>query len=472
VYVERVGPDHAPASGWSGGGVLAAAGTLDQYSPCVTPDGAGGAFVLWQSRETSGLGARIQHLDASGSVASGWPAAGAALLSGATHVAGISASRDNSGKLDVAWRCAPDTTGIRLITAKLDPSSPPSASWGSGPITLGSGARELSEPRLIRCSNGGLLIGWAQLIGATGQLRAEQLDANGAVSSGWPATGATVSATAAISSPALLPISGGGAFVAWEDVRTVANPDIYAMRLGSDGSLDASWDSSGVAICTAAGVQYAPGLSADGNGGAIVVWSDASTDASGNYLAARKAASDPTRLLHVETNSEYAKLTWAVPASSGEVYRAYRMEPSGDWTLMFTVAPDDSAHAVLEDKAAPGGSETQYRLAMTSQGVIRFLTPVTVEVPGDPARLELTRAWPSPGHDGIQIAFALPRGPAARVDVFDVMGRHVGGTLLDRFAPGTYETHVPMSPRPAASVYFVRLSQGSRFSTRKVVFLK
>jgi hypothetical protein len=68
--------------------------------------------------------------------------------------------------------------------------------------------------------------------------------------------------------------------------------------------------------------------------------------------------------------------------------------------------------------------------------------------------------------------FALPRGPAARVDIYDVMGRRVGEAALDRFAPGMHELRVPMSPRPAASVYFVRIRQGSKSSVRKVAFLK
>ncbi|MGH3055992.1 MAG: hypothetical protein ACRDL7_13540, partial [Gaiellaceae bacterium] len=61
IYVERVGADHAPASGWADGGVPAANGAPDQYSPRLVSDGAGGAFVIWQSRESGGLGARMQH---------------------------------------------------------------------------------------------------------------------------------------------------------------------------------------------------------------------------------------------------------------------------------------------------------------------------------------------------------------------------------------------------------------------------
>ncbi|MGH3054870.1 MAG: T9SS type A sorting domain-containing protein, partial [Gaiellaceae bacterium] len=413
-----------------------------------------------------------QHLGATGTAATGWPAAGAVILPGSTNVAGISAVRDGSGRLDVVWRCEPDSSGVRLMAAKLDPSTVPAASIAAGAITLSSGAIENSEPRLVRCADGSLLIGWAALEGTSALLKIQRLDANGALASGWPLDGATLATTAAIASPALLPISSGGAFVAWEDHRTAGSPDIFASRIDGDGTRNASWDSSGVAVCTAAGVQYSPGLSSDGNGAAIVVWNDASLDASGSYLAVRQVTSDPTQLLRVETNSEFAKLTWAVPTAEGESYQAYRADAAGEWSLLSNITPDDSSHAVLEDRAAPGGAEVQYRLAIQAQGVIRFLTPVTVKVPGDPTRLELTRARPAPGHDGIEIAFALPRGPSARVDIFDVMGRRVGEAALDRFPPGTHEMRVPMSPRPASGVYFVRLTQGAKSNMRKVVFLK
>jgi hypothetical protein len=472
VYVARIGPSGAAASGWSEGGVPVATGSPDQYSPRIATDGSGGAFVIWQSREPNGLGARMQHLTSSGAAASGWPAAGAALITGTAQVAGLSLSLENNGQLQVVWSAAQDSSRVTLKSAWLDPSSVPDSAWATVAITLSSGAKEISEPRLARCANGSLMVAWSEWRGGLGSIKAQELDASGSRASGWPADAVTLADSVAIAEPAILPATQGGGILAWEDRRNGSSSDIYAAKLDADGTRDGNWPSGGVPVCTAAGMQYAPAIAADGNGGAIVVWSDESIEAAGSYLAARQSKLDPARLIRVETNSGYARITWEVEPGSGDAFPAYRATSAGEWNLLSVLAPNDSSHVVLEDKAAPLGEQVQYRLAIQSQGVIRFLTPVAVNVPADPLRLELSRAWPSVHRDGIEIVFALPRGPVARVDVFDVMGRRVGELALNQFTPGIHSARVLMNTPAPSSIYFVRLTQGSRSSTRRVVFLR
>ena len=470
VYAARIAADHASAAGWTDGGVAVASGAADQYSPRIVTDGTGGAFVIWQSREASGLGARMQHLSGTSTVAQGWPSAGAPILPAQEGVAGVSLSRESTGQLQILWRGA-SGSGLALKASLLDPSSAPDSAWAGGAITLSSGAVEISEPRLVRLADGTLLVSWAEWREGQGILKAQMLSVTGGLAPNWPAAGLTIADSVAVSTPAILPLSGG-AIIAWEDLRSGTGPDIYAARITEAGTLDPNWQPGGVPICTAAGVQYAPALSADGNGGAIAVWSDAVSEASGSFLAARQSGSDPARLIKVETNSGYARITWEIAPGSGDLFPAYRANDAAEWKLLKVLALTDSSRVVLEDTSAPLGAEVQYRLAIQGQGSIRFLAPVAVNVPSDPLRLELTRAWPAANREAIEIAFSLPRGPAARVEVFDVMGRRVGELSLSQFAPGIRAARVPMGAHAASSIYFVRLSQGSRSSTRRVVFLR
>lgn len=65
----------------------------------------------------------------------------------------------------------------------------------------------------------------------------------------------------------------GGFIVVWEDERSGSyNYDIYAQRISSSGV--PLWQSNGVPVCTAQREQTLPKIISDGNGGAIITWTD------------------------------------------------------------------------------------------------------------------------------------------------------------------------------------------------------
>ena len=70
---------------------------------------------------------------------------------------------------------------------------------------------------------------------------------------------------------AIISDRSGGAIIIWQDGRG-DDPDIYAQRIGSDGSV--LWDTGGTAICDAEGDQTYPRLNTDGSRGAIITWID------------------------------------------------------------------------------------------------------------------------------------------------------------------------------------------------------
>src|SRR5207244_5048690 len=67
----------------------------------------------------------------------------------------------------------------------------------------------------------------------------------------WPANGrALCTATGDQNYPAMTTDGSGGAIVAWEDRRGGAS-DVYAMRVGPNGTLTAGCPADGRALCTA-----------------------------------------------------------------------------------------------------------------------------------------------------------------------------------------------------------------------------
>src|SRR5207247_371018 len=107
----------------------------------------------------------------------------------------------------------------------------------------------------------------------TTSLRAQQLHLEPARAD-WPVGGVTVrDGPMVLSQPAALPDTGG-AVIAWTDLRSDTDADIYAQRLTAAGALDGGWPAGGVAVATGSHHQSAPGLSSDGAGGTIVTWAD------------------------------------------------------------------------------------------------------------------------------------------------------------------------------------------------------
>ena len=63
----------------------------------------------------------------------------------------------------------------------------------------------------------------------------------------------------------------GGAIITWTDNRNF-NADIYAQRINAKSEM--SWTSNGIGICTNGSTQGYPVIVGDGSGGAIIVWAD------------------------------------------------------------------------------------------------------------------------------------------------------------------------------------------------------
>lgn len=178
------------------------------------------------------------------------------------------------------------------------------------------------------------------------------------------------------------------------------------------------------------------------------------------------------QLLRAETNAGYARLVWTLGATAGATVRSFRAVADGAWEAFADPSVDDSLQLVLEDPVAPSGSEVEYRLSVTTAEGEFFLAPVRLLIPRAPVRLELQRVWTAPGRDAIQFAFALPPGPPARVEVFDVLGRRVAEASLAQFTPGYHSHRVEFRGRAVSGIYFVRLSQAGHSISRRMSFLR
>ncbi|MFX1443172.1 MAG: hypothetical protein ACFFHV_07145, partial [Promethearchaeota archaeon] len=90
-------------------------------------------------------------------------------------------------------------------------------------------------------------------------------------------------------SPELICNSDGSVIITWHDNREGIQPDIYSQKVASNGKN--IWIPNGTMINNKTGEQYEPQICSDGDGGAIIVW----TDTEGDYnITAQRIASNGT----------------------------------------------------------------------------------------------------------------------------------------------------------------------------------
>jgi hypothetical protein len=89
--------------------------------------------------------------------------------------------------------------------------------------------------------------------------------------------------------PRILGDGHGGAFIAWKDARNgTANPDIYMQHIDSLGY--PLWSSTGLVICNDLADQSTPNLCSDLQGGVIIAWSDLRSGLERDVFAQRVTA--------------------------------------------------------------------------------------------------------------------------------------------------------------------------------------
>src|SRR5262249_186795 len=134
---------------------------------------------------------RVQRLDASGLVATGWPATGAIAAEptrspGATHLVA-----DGTGGACLAWLDVHEASGgpirgVRLSRGLADGMMRDGGGPGGGGAGEGADLALDSPSLLVADGTGGCYLAWATVFSAFGDAYAQHLSAEGSVFTGWP----------------------------------------------------------------------------------------------------------------------------------------------------------------------------------------------------------------------------------------------------------------------------------------------
>ena len=408
VVAQSVGPDGTRRWGDDGIDVSPASGT--QSGPVIVPDDKGGAFVFWGDLRSSDAGARIfgQHVSAGGERL--WQAGGLPISqSPFVRLGDVFAVPDRGHGAIVAW-AGSNGSDLDLYAARVTHGG--HLPWRED-VRICSAPGDQNAIRMVPLRNGAIAA-WLDARPAIGSaVYAQRVTHAGRTE--WTPNGAPV-CTAPGSRGPLVSVSDGGdgAYVAWGDSRSEG--ELYATRMTGEGMPASGWPVDGALVCERlpTGYPHALGIGLDmtsvRDGRAILVWDD-------------------LRLIPGVNSGVGIEFTYA--------------------TLLTPSGPAAPPHSVDPEPARPvSRPETSMRTVFALCG-----------------------AWPNPTSSNGIIRFSLPAAGAARLELFDLVGRRLWAREVGGLGPGDHEVRLGDGSRFLPGLYLVRLVQGAHAAVARVAIV-
>lgn len=299
----------------------------------------------------------------------------------------------------------------------------------------------------------------------------------------------------------LIPDGVGGAILSYEYLayggRAGLDEDIKGQRIDSTGRK--LWGDAGVYISSADSSQQEPSLIADGQGGAVVVWTDYRNVSTHGYPPMRLREIYATRIrsnggaypveltsFTAQLQGEHVRLDWRTESETNnagfEIERA--VPPSSplagaydtaNWQRIGYVPGNGSTNVsqsyVYNDALTPellGQSELLYRLRQIDYDGTYEYSRVARVLVNPPTALSLEPVYPNPAQGSALLRFALPSEQQVRLALYDVLGREVLLVHEGSLPTGVYEYEAHLNQLPAG-LYHVLLTAPLGRHTRRMV---
>jgi hypothetical protein len=487
---------------WPASGAAVCDVAIARSEVLAVPDRLGGAYLSWKE----GNGLYVTRLDASGAVATGWPARG-------RFMGGVFADsprphliEDGAHGIYLAW----GSTTSTAVAVHLGPANTGAGGWPNSPraISVADLAyNTLYWPQITLAPDGGLFVAYAVSStdedAAPSAWRLRRLTTAGISAAGWPFEGLSFGSfqRALLGSPvqgsllATCPDGRGGAFLlignpVGTDPYYGAELDNRLYRIQGDGQLASDWPAGGRSVPFAPGYYDLGGshpdfsyiLRASGEEallGAPVYSSEFITDfALANYqaswwstqgvLGGQEIADDGAGGLFMA--NFYPSTEPYYYGGVGFISLRRTPEPPGwnDWTEShpwdYGTWYGDIGLASTEDGGAVlFWSQARGRVGLFAQQ-FNPSGAVTAVEPGASVALGLSRLRFVRG-EGLRAAVSVPGG-AARFELYDVAGRRLASQAVE---PGSRELTLAGTSALPTGLYFGRLITGERSIAAKVM---
>jgi hypothetical protein len=485
VFARRVSASGVPM--WTADGVVVCAATFDQTSPVICPDGTGGAIIAWRDHRSGSFDIYAQRLDAHG--APQWTANGVAVCDIINNQYAPAITPDGSGGAIVVWY---DFRALNydIYAQRIDANGV--TQWTFGGIGLCSAQYNQNDPVIVGDGAGGAVVAWTDVRNGNADIFARRVNAAGVGQ--WTANGTALCLeTHSQVSPVAVTDETGGAIVAWRDLRA-GNSDVYAQRI--DGAGTVSWTANGVAVCSAALEQLHVNMIPDGAGGALLAWDDVRAgtadifaqrvNASGaaqwspNGAVVCSAIGNQTLPWLSTDGASGAIVSWQDARGANADIYAQRIDATGAtaWASNGIALCNATAHQTAPVSCAVGsGGAVAAWIDARAGNTDVYAHRVDgggggpTGIPTATPRLAISRGYPNPFSDTIRFEMTSDRPGRVRLEVFDVAGRRVA-TRINGDGAIEFDGRDDQGRPLPGGIYLCRLSAGGASVVRKVTLVR
>lgn len=458
IYGQRIN-----ASGvvqWTANGSVICNAASLQNIPQLTTDGGTGFFVTWEDWRNFGQ-ADIYAQKVSSNGFYVWSYLGVVICSEPNFAAQYNTKivADGAGNAIICWQDKRSSSADDIYAQKINTNGV--VQWANNGVLICNAAGLQINEQMISDGASGAIICWEDR--RAGQdIYAQRINSSGAVQ--WTANGIAVCNNAANQLEAqIVAASGGSAIICWTDFRNAPGGDIYAQKISNTGS--AFWTANGVAVSNAGNDQAAPAMIPDGNDNAIIAWRDLRTANDYDIYASRLLSNGtlPINLLEFKCieASETVELQWK---TSNEINNAgFDIERSADavhWEKLAFKPASQSASTVVTyyfTDARPLDGIAYYRLKQIDRdGIYSYSKTISVN---RSKPNYLLRVWPNPTSDVLDIRFA---GNQISGSLF--LYNASGQLVLQQTISNQPVYHVNLKQLPGGTYHLVCISEKEKIS--------
>lgn len=261
IFVQYI--NHKGSLEWGLNGTIACGAGGDQKNPSITTDGYGGIFIAWQDNILEKIYA--QHIDKNGALL--WSTFGIAVCSEDCPQLEVKITSDGNKGVILVWRDKRNGSSSDIFAQRLDAEG--NCLWTSSGTAVTEASGIQSNHIIIGDNQGKIFVVWVDRRNSNIDIYAQKLSASGIPE--WTTDGIAITANSANQYTVSVDTSAGSYIVAWTDERN-GNSDIFAQRIGSDGSI--KWDTDGKAVCQVSGIQDKSRITQNISGSTIITWYD------------------------------------------------------------------------------------------------------------------------------------------------------------------------------------------------------